>query len=260
MNCKLVEKEVFGLDYERYSLSKVAGKIARKYNIKSVLEIPAGGVKAMPSIYSLGFAQAGCHVSLVNASKNARKIWKSLGLDVQVIDQKDLTKLTIEDNSFDLVWNFASFPSFREKDNIFREFIRVSNRYVSLFCVNGRNCGSYVHRTLHKIYRVPWTHGDKFFIFPNNVKNYFLINNLKLVEFGVADCPPWPDSIGFRDMRLHRENIDFDSVEWKSNTLDYIKENSYPSWIKALYFLECIPSPIILKLVYSHLFYVIGKK
>lgn len=256
----MIEKEVFGLDYERYSLSKVIKKLVKKYKIKSVLEVPAGGVKAMPSIYSLGFGQAGCHVSLVNASKDAKSIWKPFGFDVDFINQKDITKLNIRDNSFDFVWNFASFSSFKEKDKIFREMIRISKRYISLFCVNGRNYGSYVHRMLHRIYDIPWTHGDKAFLFPENVKKYFLKSNLKVVELGVADCPPWPDSVGFRDLRLHKQKVDFNKVKWESNTLAYMKKDFYPNWIKTLYLFESIKIPLIFKLVYSHLFYVIGEK
>lgn len=255
----MIEKEVFGLDYERYSLLKVIEKLVEKYKIKSVLEVPAAGVKAMPSIYSLGFGQAGCSVSLVNASKDAKKIWQSFGFDVDFIDQDNLTKLAVRDNSFDFVWNFASFSSFMERDKIFKEMIRVA-RYVCLFCVNGRNLGSYIHRMLHKLYNIPWTHGDKSFLFPKNVKKYFLKNDLKFIELGVADCPPWPDSIGFRDLRLHREKIDFSKVKWESNTLEYMKNNSYPNWIKLLYLFESVKVPLIFKLLYAHLFYVVGEK
>ena len=44
----MAELECFGVDYERYSLEKCLGKLARKYNLKNCVEIPAFGAEAMP--------------------------------------------------------------------------------------------------------------------------------------------------------------------------------------------------------------------
>ena len=56
-----------GLDYERYALDKLFARLVREHDIQRVLEIPAKGEKAMPSICSLSFARLGCDVTLVNA-------------------------------------------------------------------------------------------------------------------------------------------------------------------------------------------------
>lgn len=53
------EIEVFGLDYERYALDQTLQDLVKKYGIRNALEIPAIGVKAMPSIYSIGLGLAG---------------------------------------------------------------------------------------------------------------------------------------------------------------------------------------------------------
>jgi len=62
-----------GADYERYALGKLLARLARKYHIKNVLEMLAHGVKAMPSIYSLGSAIVGCQVTLLKFGKVAQK-------------------------------------------------------------------------------------------------------------------------------------------------------------------------------------------
>lgn len=60
----MIEIEPFGVDYERYAILRLQEHFVRKYRIGSVLEVPASGSKAMPSIYSLGFAKLGCNVTL----------------------------------------------------------------------------------------------------------------------------------------------------------------------------------------------------
>ena len=74
----MAELECFGVDYERYSLEKCLGKLARKYNLKDCVEIPAFGAKAMPSIYSLGLGKAGANVTLVNSADSARSSWEAV--------------------------------------------------------------------------------------------------------------------------------------------------------------------------------------
>ena len=69
-----------------------------------------------------------------------------------------------------------------------------------------------------------------------------------------------PSSLGFRDIRLHRMNVDIDKIDWHPTIVDYIKQRNYPIWIKAIWAFEKLPVPMIVKLPYSHLFYVLGNK
>jgi len=68
----MTEIEGKGVDYERFALNKLFQSLVMKYNISSVLEIPAKGEKAMPSIYSIAFGEAGCDVTLVNAEEKSK--------------------------------------------------------------------------------------------------------------------------------------------------------------------------------------------
>ena len=257
----MVEVEAFGVDYERYALSKCLGRIVKKFRIKSVLEIPASGMKLMPGLYSLGFGEAGCEVNLVNCHEKTKNIWKELGYNVNFINATDLNKTDFGDSSFDYVWNMATLPLSNDINGNFKEMHRVSKKYVAYFGVNGLNVGFPVHNLVHKINNVSWTHGDRRWFFPFLVKNYFRKNRLKVVTNNVVDCPPWPDTLGFRDMRLHRMNINNDDINWWSNTIDYLKKKKeMPNWIKYVYAFERIPMPLFLKYIYSHLFYVIGEK
>ncbi len=257
----MVEVEAFGVDYERYALNKCMKRIVNKLKIKTILEIPASGMKLMPGLYSLGFGNAGCEVTLVNCHEKTKKIWKELGFNANFIEIKDLNKTEFESNSFDFVWNMATLPLSTDIKNNFEEMCRVSRKYVGYFGVNGLNVGFPVHNLVHKINKVPWTHGDRRWFFPFLVKRYFKKNNLKIVKNNVVDCPPWPDTLGFRDMRLHRMNLNNDDIDWYSNTIDFMmKRKEYPKWIKYVYAFERFPMPLAIKYLYSHLYYVIGEK
>lgn len=256
------EAEGLGVTYERYAIGKLLEKIVSKYKVKKVLEIPAGGAKAMPSIYSLGFGLAGCDVYLVNPSEKARKIWDELRLSgsVHFIKCENIENTDFEDNSFDLVWNCITFPIYKNPRALLKEMIRVSNNYVLTISVNAHNVGFPWHRFLHKIKHIPWTHGDIYFNLSRKMKCFFKKGGLKIVKIGVVDTPPWPDSLGFRDLRLHKMNVDLNQIDWHPDIVDHIKQGNYPNWIKAIYCLERFPLPTILKLPYSHLFYVLGEK
>ena len=113
---------------------------------------------------------------------------------------------------------------------------------------------------MHRIYDVPWTHGDVAFMNPFHVRRFFEEHGLRVVGSGVVDCPPYPDSLGIRDMKLHRKNVDLNTIDWESRTLTWMKSGRYPPKIRFFYFFEWLPLPFVLKLLYAHLFYVLAEK
>lgn len=256
------EVECFGVDYERYALGKLLERFARKYHIKNVLEIPASGAKAMPSLYSLGFGMAGCNVTLMNGEESRRNVWKKLGLEDNVTFERceNIEQTALKDNSFDFVWNFATFPLFQNPHAVLAEMTRVSRKYVAVFSVNAYNIGFPIHRLVHKYTKIPWTHGNIEFNYPGKVKKFFQDSGLKNIEIGVVDCPPWPDSLGFRDVRLHRSSANLTRLEWHSKLVDDLHNNQVPLWIRVVYFWERIPVLLIFKYLYSHIFFVLGEK
>ena len=256
------EIEVWGVNYERYAVGKLLQRLKREYNIRTVAEMPAQGTKAMPSIYSLGFGVAGAKVLLINGCPEYKKEWEKVGIGdrVKFVTVDDIYNTHIKDNSFDFVWNFAYIPTEKHPERLINEMKRISRKYVALFSVNGGNVGFYVHSALHKINKIPWTHGDKHFNYRNYTANVMKSCGLNITKKGYVDTPVWPDSLGFRDMRLHKNNIQFDNVDWVSPYVDMLAKNEYPNWIKWVYAWESIPMIPIIKTIYSHIFYVIGEK
>jgi hypothetical protein len=256
----MAELEGKGLDYERYALNRLFKKLVRRHGIRSVLEIPAQGEKAMPSIYSIGFAEAGCEVTLVNAEEKSRWAWEELGYPVTYLRCDEVERSGLEEGAFDLVWNFMALAKHEKREALLREMVRLSRGYVMSVAVNRFNPGFFSHRAVHRIFRVPWNHGDVRFMSPFFVRRYFEQRGLEVVRSGVVDTPPYPDSLGFRDMRLHRMNVDLNKIAWDSRTIHWMKRGEYPTKIKLLYLAEALPLPWVVKLVYAHLIWVLARK
>jgi hypothetical protein len=256
----MVEIEGKGLDYERYALNRLFHRLVRNCSLQEVLEIPALGEKAMPSIYSIAFAEAGCDVTLINGVEKSRWAWDKLDLPVRFTHCPDITHTDLDDNSFDLAWNFMYLARIAEPDTLLAEMKRLSRRYLMFIGVNRYNPGFLSHRTVHKFFGVEWNHGDINFMSPFKVKRFFSKNGLRVLKTGLVDTPPYPDSLGFRDMKLHRMNRDLNGINWDSRTIHWMAQGEYPAKIKLLYLFERLPAPFFLKLFYAHLFYILAEK
>ncbi len=254
------EMEGKGLDYERYALNKLFKQLVRTHGIRSVLEIPAKGEKAMPSIYSIAFGEAGCDVTLVNAEEKSKYAWRELGYPVTYRQCDDLSSSGLEDEAYDLVWNFMTLPQLETREALLREMMRLSRSHLLFIAVNRFNPGFFSHRAAHRIFDVPWTHGDVRFMNPFYVRKFLEECGLQVVRVGAVDTPPYPDSLGFRDMRLHRMNVDLNKIEWESRTIGWMKAGEYPLKIRLFYLLEWLPMPLAIKLVYAHLYYILARK
>lgn len=255
------ETEVFGVIYERYSVGKKLDKLAEKYRIKSVLEMPAHGAKAMPSIYSLGFANRAKEICLVNGNETYESEWKKVGASNKLkwAEEKDILNTSFQDKSFDFVWNFAYIPTCKKPDDFICEMKRISKKYVAIFSVNSGNIGFPIHRMVHKKTGIPWTHGDIRYNNRKFIQKKLIEHGMKVIETGFVDCPVWPDSLGFRDVRLHRMNMDFNKMEWETAYTQMLANNTFPMWIKLVYVIERMPLPKFLKSVYSHINYTIAQ-
>jgi hypothetical protein len=110
---------------------------------------------------------------------------------------------------------------------------------------------------VHRLYDIPWTHGDVRFFSPYFTGTFLRQRGFKGVRWGVVDCPPWPDSPGFRDLRLHRQGNKL--RRWVSPYVDHLQQGSFPTWMNFVYWGEKLPIPNILKLPYAHLYFALGQ-
>lgn len=255
----MAEIEGKGLDYERFAMRKLFRRLVPELELQSVLELPAKGEKAMPSLYSLAFAEAGCAVTLVDPQPQSRWAWEKLGYPVTWLEGTAPDASGLPDAAFDLVWNFMFLSQVENKARLLSEMRRLSRRWVLYIGVNRFNPGFFSHRAVHRWFDVPWTHGDVRFMNPFHVARYFREHGLCVRQQGIVDAPPYPDSLGFRDMRLHRMNVDLNEIDWDSRTLGWMQADRYPLKLHLLYLFERLPLPWRLKLIYSHLFWVLAE-
>jgi hypothetical protein len=123
--------------------------------------------------------------------------------------------------------------------------------------VNRFNVGFNLHRTVHRFYKIPWTHGDVRLFSPFYTGKCLRRQGLSKIHWGVVDCPPWPDSPGFRDLRLHRQG---DHPRWwVLPYIDYLQRGSFPGWMSWVYGGERLPIPNFMKLPYAHLYYALAQ-
>ena len=251
-----IETEVFGVTYERYALQKLFARLTRKLGLHSVIEMPAGGAKAMPSLYSLGFALAGCQVALVDADPEAERLWYRTGQGehLTLIESGEISRECTTGHCWDLCWNFAVLAASEQPEALVQRMAALSRNWLLFVGVNRFNFGFPFHRSVHRRHNIPWSHGDLRFFSPFDTMAFLRDLGFQKVEWGLVDCPPWPDSLGFRDLRLHRQGDR--PRRWHSPYVEHLIADQFPLWMKMIHLGERLPLPRLMKLPYAHLFYV----
>jgi hypothetical protein len=260
----VMEVEGFGVTYDRFVMYKQQRLMTQKYGLKSVVESPCFGAKAAGSLYSLGYALSGCEVTLVNPEKETLYFWQEMGVQdkLKTIEDTDYNNLPFENKGFDLAWNFVTFTNLDNQQSWLNEMIRITRRYIMVISCNNFQLGYPWHRMIHFLWRFPWNHGKTYYNYIWNVKEMFRERGLRIVEYGAIDTPPWPDPVGFRDIRLHKHASPEKKAKivWQVPFVDYLKNNTVPRWIRALSLYDVPLRKGYIKLPFSHLFYVLAEK
>ena len=264
---KRKEVEVFGVTYDRYMLLQLHTHLTRTLGLKTIVEMPSHGAKAAGSLYAIGFAKAGCHVTLVNPEMEMMYGWDELGIrdNATTVENVNVYKTDFEDNAFDLAFNFVTWTELENPPAYLAEMKRIA-KYVLLVTCNNFQPGYPWHRLIHKVFGFPWTHGQVKYNHITTVQRLFRLTGLMVKEYGAIDSPGWPDPSGPRDIRLHKrfgqgqEEKPKTKPDWGVPFLEYVKNDSYPGWMKTIGKFDMALRKGVLKLPMSHLFYVLGKK
>ena len=261
------ETEVFGVTYDRYVMFQLHGILTKQLDLNSIVEMPSHGAKAAGSLYSIGFASAGCNVTLVNPEMEMMGEWEKLGLQdkVKTFEDVNVYKTEFGDNEFDLAFNFVTWTELDDPPGFLREMKRIA-RHVLLITCNNFQPGYPWHRFLHAIYGFEWNHGQVEYNHITRVKKLFKQNGMEIIEYGTIDTPGWPDPSGPRDVRLHRRfgngrgKILKEKPVWEVPFLEYVRTENYPKWMKAIGKYDMLLRRGLIKLFLSHLFYIVGQK
>ena len=261
------EREVFGVTYDRYMLLQLHQQLTRQLELETVVEMPSHGAKAAGSLYSIGFGMAGCDVTLVNPEINMLSQWEEIRISHKVKYEGNVNpyQTPFESHSFDLAWNFVTWTELQYPERFLQEMKRISRKYVLLITCNNFQPGYPWHRFLHWWYGFAWNHGQVKYNHITTVKKLFKESGLKIAEYGTIDTPGWPDPSGPRDVRLHRRYGSNDprlkkTPDWEVPIIEYVKNDSYPDWMRMLGKWDMLFRKGVFKLPMSHLFYVLGIK
>jgi hypothetical protein len=255
------EREVFGVTYDRYVLLQLQRILTHELKLRSVVEMPSHGAKAAGSLYSIGFALAGCDVTLVNPEPEMLSAWTDLGLEdrLRTVEEADSSSTRFDSGQFDLSWNFVTWTELADPQVYLREMRRISRSHVLLITCNNVQPGYPWHRLLHRLYGFPWTHGQVRYNYVWTVRRLFREAGLRVREYGAIDTPGWPDPSGPRDIRLHRRfGSPTEKPRWEVPIVEYARENRFPRWMQLLGQWDMALRKGLFKLPMSHLFYVLG--
>ncbi len=194
--CANTQDEGFGSVYERVSLGRLLNRLSKTLKIKTVLEY---GVPFSKGYDNMVFIKNKCNVTV--ADPRVEKIKKSWPSKIK----PKFAKIPFKGEGFDLVWNFALLQT--DPDSI-KEMIKKSKKYVLFFTPNIWNYGTPFHVAYHIVSRKKCTHAERGSIRLRRLgglKKFAENNNLKVLEAGYIDMPPWPDTAF--SIREVKENI-----------------------------------------------------
>ena len=262
--------EGLGLVYERLVLNDYLDRIVSQHNIHTVLEAPIFGMAGVSGINSVRLAQRGCAVTLVDDNaerlRGIARIWGELDLRATFVHHTDFARLPFDDHAFDLAWEWAALWYLPNADALLRELARVSRKLVFVAMPNRVQIGYLMRKYLLERDFVNYV--DESWANINRIKQVIGDSGLGIVDEGVLDVPPWPDTVMPASQVLKRLGIkskkldaQFTGTGWNWSTMDYYlgRRPELKAIIDRYTFLERAPIPWQIKAIWAHHRYVLGQ-
>lgn len=262
--------EGLGLVYERLMLNDFLEALQKKHNIKSVLEAPIYGMAGVSGINSVILARNGASVTLVddNAERleHIKRIWGELNLNAQFIFQSPISHLPSPTKSFDLAWNWAALWYLPDAEKLVGELVRVSRNLIFIAMPNRAQVGYLMRKYVLEQEFVRYV--DESWANINRVKNILRDWDCEIIDEGVLDVPPWPDTVMPATEVLKRLGIQskqmqsrFEGADWNWSSMDYYlgKKPELKAQMARYAFLERAPLPWQIKSIWAHHRYCVAQ-
>jgi SAM-dependent methyltransferase len=263
--------EGLGLVYERFALNDFLLDLKGRHGFANALEAPLFGMAGVSGINSVALARIRTPVTLLddNAERleGVRRIWGELGLPAQFGLVDDWSHLPFPDNTFEFVWNWAAIWHLKDPAALLSELVRVSNKLVFVATPNPVQIGYQVRKHLVEPEFVKEI--DERWTSIKLIRETLEGLGITILEQGVLDTPPWPDTVMpasqlLRKLGIRSKKLDdkFTGEGWKWSTMDYYLGNDYSLYPRVMKYarLEKWRLPWQLKQVWSHHRWVLGKK
>lgn len=265
--------EGLGLVYERLVLNDFLTGLAQAHGLQTVLEAPLYGMAGVSGINSVALAREGLDVTLMDDNperlEGVRRIWcEDLRLPVQLvrISNAAWSRLPFPDNSFDLAWEWAALWHIDDPAGLLRELARVSRDLVLVAMPNSLQVGYWMRKWL--LEREFFDDHDEGWTSMARIKAVLRDAGLAIVDEGVLDVPPWPDTVmpagevlqrlGIRSQRLQEQ---FSGDGWQWSTMAYYMgdEPDLRQRVMRYAWLDHAGLPWQVKAVWAHHRYVVAQ-
>lgn len=257
--------EGLGLVYERIVLNDFLERLAKEHRIQSTLEAPIFGMAGVSGINCVSLAQRGCQVTLVDTAadrlEGVRRIWKELNLNATFCRVNDFAHLPFENRLFDLAWNWAALWYLPDPGTLIQELVRVTRDLVFIAMPNRAQVGYLIRKYL--LERDFVKDVDERWADTHRIKRILKSAGVRIIDEGVLDIPPWPDTVMPAAQVLTKFGIrsnKFSGSQWDWSTMDYYlgRKPELKARIERWAFIEHAPVPWRIKSVWAHHRYVLG--
>lgn len=263
--------EGLGLVYERFVLNDFLDGLADRYGLESALEAPLFGMAGVSGINGVRLAQRGCAVTLVDHVEErvlgVRRIWGELGLPVEVVLHDDYAALPFGDSRFDMAWEWAGLWYLPDAEGLLRELVRTARKIVFVAMPNRVQVGYLMRK--YVIDREFFGTVDERWVEMGRIRRVLEEAGARIVEQGVLDVPPWPDTVmpaaevlrrlGIRSQRLQER---FTGDDWAWSTMDYYLNRQPDLYGRVMRYawLDRARIPWQVKAVWAHHRYLLAEK
>lgn len=265
--------EGLGLVYERFVLNDFLDNLRQRYNIQSVLEAPLYGMAGVSGINDVIFAQKGVDVTLVddNAERieGVQRIWRDdLRLPVNLVHTppQRWDRLPFADRSFDLTWEWAGLWYIQDPAGLLRELARTSRNLVFVAMPNNIQVGYWMRKLV--IDREFFATHDESWTDIGRIRRILEASGVEIIDQGVLDVPPWPDTVmpanevlkrlGIRSQQLEEQ---FTGDGWRWSTMAYYlgQEPELRQRVMKYAWLDQAALPWQVKSIWAHHRYLLGR-
>ncbi|MEM7535389.1 MAG: methyltransferase domain-containing protein [Chloroflexota bacterium] len=265
--------EGLGLVYERFVLNDFLDDLRRQHNIQSVLEAPLYGMAGVSGINDVIFAQNGVDVTMVDDNteriEGVERIWHDdleLPAEFVHIPETDWHQLPFEDNTFDLTWQWAGLWYIQKPEGLLNELVRTSRNLVFVAMPNNIQVGYWLRKLV--IDREFFHHHDESWTHIHRIRKILENAGVEIIEQGVLDVPPWPDTVmpaadvlkklGIRSQKLEEQ---FTGDDWHWSTMAYYMNEEPDLYERVMKYawLDKAKLPWQVKAVWAHHRYLLGR-
>lgn len=266
--------EGLGLVYERFVLNDFLEALRSRFALQSVLEAPLYGMAGVSGINSYTLAQGGCDVTLVDDNQErlqgVQHIWTE---DLQTparfvhVDPGAWGRLPFADGAFDLTWQWAGLWYLQDPAGLLAELARTSRRLVFVAMPNRLQVGYWlrkyvIDRDFFRMHDERWTEMGR-------IRTLLERAGVRIIEEGVLDTPPWPDTVmpanevlkrlGIRSAALESQ---FTGDNWQWSTMAYYlgQEPELRTRVMQYAWLDHADLPWQAKAIWAHHRYLVGIK